>query len=38
MVHDKVLDLCASQVDVENSQDETATQSQSVSIIIIHLV
>ena len=38
MVHDKVLDLCASQVDVENSQDGTATQSQSVSIIIIHLV
>ena len=31
MVHDKVLDLCARQVDVESSQDKTATQSQSGS-------
>lgn len=31
MIHDKVLDLCASQVDVESSHDKTASQSQSGS-------
>ena len=29
IVHEKVLDLCASQADVESSQDTIATQSQS---------